>query len=809
MAYVTYYTINFHQHLNYELFVEIQRKDGIATTPEVLTATELKINSEADGDGLYSSIIRRNLELVINLTDDDTVTWETFFDQVHDEWKIVITCDDQNIFTGFMLPDEGTVPFEDKPYDLTIRATDCISLLKNVPLKKADGTNFKGKFTLIEYVSACLYWTGLSLPIKIYCDLFHSTMDDRGAGIENDMFAQAKLDHRTFMKDAIEFVSCFEALEIIFKEHFRIFQDYDKETDQQVWEIDRIPQYQFIPANINYYTLYDSDGTNPVGYEDPENFALVGKDNLIYKTNVVTRSGKFAVKKTRHEFKYIQWPEIPLNSKFERGTLIPALSGPDYTAWTIDDWSYGISSGATSFPVFPYNLTATSASRAYTKRIFNVYGVELSRELIMTMNSGNNTWLRSEALPINKGDKFTLSFNQRYTTNFASSSSSAVFGQAAIVYVVSGTTVYRLANNNGERVPEWTTGAGGFIVVDYIGDSTKFSSVSIEAPPLPIDGDLYISLSHASAGLVSGTEVIRTAFEFNYSPYISNGYIPVKGDYWERSQTANYIDQVTEDVKMSDSVPKMIKGCLWRVSGVINVPTSPTWYRYGQSESRHYKELINIGRFNTEYRRFFKFNGIFTSAKYSPENDVQMGQPLSFRKTYKFVDVTEEPQCVLVPPLTIDYKTGWITANFEEVRRESATPIVETLDAFMIRVVAAINSTPADGTGWNSVGGAPGGSPAAYPPIAYLWPSVPNTIAVAINDANTMTATGDLTEIYNADIGPYRFIQYTFGSTIAIGDIYTFTAYGHTVTVTVQATANGSNDGRQMGDSSTFNYLFE
>jgi hypothetical protein len=107
MAYVTYYTINFHQHLNYELFVEIQRKDGIATTPEVLTATELKINSEADGDGLYSSIIRRNLELVINLTDDDTVTWETFFDQVHDEWKIVITCDDQNICTGFMLPDEN------------------------------------------------------------------------------------------------------------------------------------------------------------------------------------------------------------------------------------------------------------------------------------------------------------------------------------------------------------------------------------------------------------------------------------------------------------------------------------------------------------------------------------------------------------------------------------------------------------------------------------------------------------------------------------------------------------------------------
>lgn len=826
MAYITYYNVLFSNELNEEIVFEIQRKDGDPNVVvETLTATEYKRNSEADGDGVYSTIIRNNIELVLNLTAADSVTWETFFDNVHDEWRVVSTDDAQHIFAGFMLPDEGTVPFEDKPYDLVIRATDCLGLLKNVSLKNNDDTNFHGAYTLIEYIAACLYRTGLQLPIKISCDIFESSMDDRGVAIANDMFNQAKLDHRTFMKTATEFVSCFEALEIIFGEHFRIFQDYDLTTNQQVWCINRIPEYQYVPAPIVYYTLYSYDGISPVGYEDPENYAEVGKLNMIYKTNEVTRSGKFAVKSVRTIFKYTVWPELPLNSKFERGDLVLLLSGPNYTSWEIDDWEFGQTSGAilTSSFDYPFALDATT-KRAYRKSTYSIYGVELSREVIIERptTSGRANWLRSEGVPVNSGDKINLSFDVKYESGISGFSGGS-FSRPVWVYIVSddGLSVYGLLTALDNSIePKWeqsfiSSGSTplGSVELHYTGnDPREFNSVSLDPPVIPANGSLYVALSVESSP--SGTHATFRNFNLDYFPYVANGYIEVKGDYWEHSQTANYIDIVETEIKISDSHTRAIKGNLLRSDGIT--ATTPTWYRYGRSESLHYKQIANLGRYNIGYRRFFKVEGTFTGTKYSPQNDPTNVQPISFRKTYKLLDLPEQPECVLVAPLSIDYRTGWITAIFEEVRRTSADPITESYTDLLTRIVAAINSTTE--AEWDSAGLAPASGTPAFPPYAAIW-NTPNSISVAMNEAHNMSVTYTIgsagnspyiTETYNAATGfGQRVIIYEIGTDIAIGNTFIFTAYDHDVAVTVQATTNGSNDGRQTGDSSTFNYLFE
>lgn len=819
MAYVTYYNILFDAHLNERTNILIQRKDGDpGFVVQDIKAREFKMNCEADGDGLYSSIIRKNIELQVNLLPTDSVDWNTFFDQVHDEWRVVATNDTQGIFQGFMQPDEGIVPFEDKPYDLTIRATDCIALLKNVPLKKIDGTDFKGKFTLIQYISACLFYTGQLLKIKIYCDLFESSMNDRGTDPKWDMFAQAKLDHRTFKKDAVEFVSCFEALEIIFKEHFRIFQDYDKVTDQLVWCIYRIPQYQYTPAPIVYYTIYDYDGTNPVGYEDPENYATVGKLELQYKTNQVDRSGKFAVKKTRHSFMYKVWPEIPINNKFEHGTLIAPLSGPLYTAYTIDDWNYGTfledSGHANALP----GVTAT-AQRAYRKSTYDIYGIEKEREIILEEpTSGGYGLLISSPTPVNAGDKIKISFDRKLsyakTTNGVSRIAMIFIKPddgSAKRYIETQNTV-----SNGKEFHTWKFASFGQSIFKYYDTSESFQeyvSFSITPPIVPINGQLYIGfITTGRAGSLTYFKNIH----LEYQPAIAGGYLPVKGDYWERSQNLNFVDVTDNEVSISDSIPRAVKGSLCRIDGFIS--TTPTWYRYGLVENRHYKELLNIGRYNSEYRRFMKFAGTFTGTKFSPNNDPTSLQPISFRKTYRFVDVTELPECVLVCPLSIDYKTGWVTANFEEVRRPSLTVIPETLTDFINRVIVEINSTPADGTGWNSASGAPAPGTIAYPPIAAIYPLQPRSMSISINELGNMTAnvsiggggnSPSITDTYNNDVGTYRAIVFQFGTDIAVGNVFQFSAYGHNVNVTVQATINASNDGRQMGDSSNFNYLFE
>lgn len=817
MAYVTYYIAHFHQHLNEELLIQIQRKDGVATpTPEVLDAVDFKTNTEADGDSLYAPILRRNIELVVNLDISNTVTWETFFDQVHDEWRIIVTNDSQHIFTGFMLPDEGLIPFEDRPYDLTIRAADGLALLKNVALKQPDGTDFHGKYTLIEYIAACLFWTGLELPIKIYCDLFHSSMDDRDDAIENDMFGQAKLDHRTFMKSATEFVSCFEALEIIFKEHFRIHQDYDLTTNEQVWTIDRIPQYQYVPSAINYYTLYDFDGTNPVGYEDHDNYAEIGKLKLIYKTNEVSRSGKFAVKKTRTNFKYNVWPELPLNNKFERGTFM-GTAGPVST-YTIDDWTYGAYRNQPAINAALPAVPVTTAD-AYRWSEYNVFGIEILRQIVLEgvpATGSPVSWgiLMSTAIPVNAGDLFKVSFE--YKASYSASGP----GHVAMIFVKTsaGIKYFIEGFTNLETSPlRWKQDFGNTYVQNMwqTGTSTiNYSTINIEPPAIPVDGELYISIL---APANTGHYLYMKSFNVEYTPMVAGGYIPVKGDYWEHAQDANYIDVTENEIGISDSLPRAVKGNILREDGLT--ATSPSWYRYGLPEIKHYKELANQGRYNTEYRRFMKFQGTFTSTKASPANDPGLVRPLSFHMTYKLMDLPEQPECVLVAPLTIDYKEGRITAIFEEVRRPSGVQLVETLPDFMIRAVAAINSTPIDVLGWDSASNAPAVGTNGFPPIAAVWANVPNTINVAMNDADNMTATfsigsggnsPSITEIYNQIVGSgFRLIQYTFGIDIAIGNTFTFTAYGHAVNVLVQATTNASNDGRQTGDSSTFNYLFE
>jgi hypothetical protein len=819
MAYITYYTANFDDTSNKRINISIDRKDGDPlTVAENYELTEFSINHEADGDGLYSSIIKRSVSITLFLPVGSSVDWQTFFDQQHDEWRIIVTDEAQHIFSGYMLPDAGAIPFEDKPYEMTIKAVDGLGLLKDVPLTKIDGTNFKGKFTLIEYIAACLSKTQLELPIKIYCDIYEDSMSDRGSGIENDMFAQAKLDHRTHQKDAVEFVSCYEALEKILGEHLRLYQDYDFETDQQVWEIYRIPQYQYTPAPIIYYTLYDFDGTNPVGYEDPENYAEVGSLNLIYKVNEVTRSGKFAVKKTRHHFKYNVWPELPLNNKFERGTLDLPRSGVDYRSYSIDDWNYGTYlHDSTSTNLLPA-VTATSAE-AFRKSTYDIYGIEKNREIILEEpTSGGYGLLVSDGIPVNQGDKIKISFDRKLSYPKSGNGVSRIAfiflkpsNGSAKMYIQSQNTV-----SNGKDFDAWVFASFGTAYFKYYDTYESFQeyiSIEINPPVVPLDGDLYIGLMTTG---VAGSLTYFKSFNVEYIPMVAGGYIPVKGDYWETSQTANYIDATDKEMFISDSLPKAIKGNLLRADGTT--ATTPTWYRYGLTEQLHYKQLANQGRYNTEYRRFFKFQGTFVSTKYAPQNDPTKLQPLSFRKTYKFVDLTQEPECVLVAPLTIDYKTGEVTAIFEEVRRGSATPIPESLADLMFRVVAAINSTPDDATGWDSAGNAPAGGTIGYPPLAAIWPSVPNTIIITMNDADNMSATAgvggagnspSITEIYNQDVGTFRLVQYTFGTDIAIGNTFAFTIYGHDVVVTVQATPNGSNDGRQTGDSSIFNYLFE
>lgn len=808
MAYETYYRINFDNELNQRIEILLQKKNGVfGTVIQDYAAETIKLTKNASGEGKYATLIATELTMQFDMRITDLDYWNDFVTAEGDTWKCIATLDTMYIFHGFVLPDEGAVPFQDKPISATIKATDGIGLLKQYLLKNLDGTDFKGEFSIIRYIAACLKKTNLDIPIRVYDNFYNAAFLTRSDDLKWDMVSQTYLDYRTFQKDAVTFFNCYEVLANICHRSFKLF--YQKGE----WYLVRIGLYQFNPSPT-FYTVYASDLSTQVGFEETGTYASVGKNEIIFAINEdQIKSVKFANKTTKTIYNYNVWPELPKNNKFERGALNLPYSGPGYTSYDIDDWLFGGFTGGADTSALP--ALNVNTQKAYRRSSFNIYGVETDRNIILEQTpSDNNSVLRSDGIPVIKGDKIIISFDRRLSYSGTGTS------QVSMMWIQAdnGNRYFIGSQNTSQMSPfYWVTNTATRITKYYsTGENfNEWSSFSIEPPEIPFSGTFYIGI--LTTGIINSMAFFKN-FSIEYKPYVAGGYIQVKGDYWTRAQNFNYPDSSDEEIFLSDNIHKVFKGCLLGSNGI---PLNPDWSRFGLTENRHYKELINIAEFNHYYRRFWEIEGSFTGTIYSPLNDQTNFAPISIHKTYKLSDITpEERYFMLLTPLEQDLITGNFKSTFAEVNMVPAgsIPVAESLSDFMIRVVTAINSTPDDVTGWNSAGGAPAAGTIAYPPIASIYPYTPNTISVAINELGNMTASvvnggagnaPSITVVYNNDVGTWRLIQFTFGTDIAINNIFTFSAYGHNVPVAVQAdTALLSADGNQLGDSSLFNYMF-
>lgn len=673
MAYVATYKIHFTNELNQDVLATIYKKDGDIVNPvPEYPCSSLELSDKSEGQTKFdSTIITRELTLSIWTEDSDDITWETFITAEHDEWKIIVEVDGQKYFEGFITPDEGNAAFQDKPYEVIIRATNGLSLLKDITLVDVNGDEFDGDHTLIELIAGALKQTLLDLPIRIRCGYFNAAMNDKQAGLQWDMFNQAQLNYRTFQASATTFVSCYDALMIILDKFCRL------EYWNGYWQIKTIGELQFIAAN-DYYVDYDSNGDNPVGAIESESHAEIGKSVDIYPINEDQQIySRYAIKSAKTIYNYEVWLEIPKNNKFERGTEIPGSSGTVYETdengddtataigtyqdYTIPDWDNGTFNNP---PLLP------PIDSAWRRSSYNQFGIEINREIVIAKSTTNTQVIQSEGLPVYTGDKVSISLDFKLSFNFGAQLTIAV----ATVYIVP---------NTGGNYYFWRDGAGisnrwrrngsavESIFLEYADgtDHTKiYKTVNLTSQPIPVDGTMYIQLINVMDNSTPNQAYFRN-FDFQYHPFISGGYIQVKGDYWIRSQNKVFPDVAKDEVRISDSPKKLLKGALLH-NGVLTVPN---WYRYGYlslifHENKHFKELLNVARYNNSYRRMYALEGTFNGLNYSPANNQLVKYPIGFHKRYRLVDLTPYRDFVLVPPLKMDLITGWVNLNLVEVK---------------------------------------------------------------------------------------------------------------------------------------------
>ena len=273
MAYVETYKIHFTNEQNQDVLATIYKKNGATVSPvPEYGCSSFELSDKSEGQTKYdSTIITRELTLSIWTGISDAITWETFITAEHDEWKIVALIDNQKYFEGFITPDEGNALFQDKPYEVIIRATNGLSLLKDIKLVDVDGAEFRGDHTLIKIIAGALKQTLLDLPIRVRCGYFNSQMNDKAVGLNNDMFNQAQLNYRTFQASATTFVSCYDALMIILDKFCRL------EYWNGYWQIKAIGELQFVSVLGDFYVDYDLNGDNPSGHVESENHGQIGK----------------------------------------------------------------------------------------------------------------------------------------------------------------------------------------------------------------------------------------------------------------------------------------------------------------------------------------------------------------------------------------------------------------------------------------------------------------------------------------------------------------------------------------------------
>lgn len=663
MAYFTKYTCNFTNQLDEEVEVLIQQKDGSGYAVNY-PCERLEITTNGEEQSPFDCILAKQLTLVMHIPESDTdMDWDTLLASNYDDWKIIVTINNtRKEFEGFLVPEEGSVPFRDKPYSITLKATTGIALLKGVSLTDVNGDNFNGEHTLIEYIAGALKKTGLNLPIRCYSSYFLNANNNKTAGLEYDMFGQIYLDYRTFLKNPLDFISCYEALQLILNKYCTL------EQWNGYWQICNIADKQYLTGD-NFYVDYDENGENPIGAQVTEGYAEVGKYKPLFAiAGDQLRSGKFAIKSARTQYDYKVWPEVPKNNKFEKGTQTGSGSNPDgttYKTFTIDGWMYGTK----NTPSLP-SLGATTDT-AYRTSTYDVFGIEKNREITLEDFTSGEKILQSDPIPVAIGDKFKIDVDIMYIGG--GSGTRNVF-YAYIIEDGTGVKYFLHHAYSGSVLlkPVWSVGVSNAIQAQS-DDFSQWQSVNSEASAIPVNGTMYL----AFAANVDSVHPIFRNFTFEYLPFIAGGYLQVKGDYYLRSQSVSLPDIAEDNVKLSDAPRKLLQGAMLFDNGGTSKVLTLLWYRFHSiatpnptGEEKGFKDLLNLARLNYQWRRMQSIEGTFLGLSYEPQNDPDNKMPVGFHKRYRLTDLPDEGYFVLVAPLKQDLIKGTTNATFLEVSKD-------------------------------------------------------------------------------------------------------------------------------------------
>lgn len=649
MAYYLTYKCQAYNRLGQYIEIEFERKDVFADSYSLLPLREFNVeypSGEQDKFTPTRIASRAFIKIRARAGTGSTINAEMFYSNEYDDWRVTCKIDTVNVFKGFIALDVEPYVLKDKPYDVVITATDGIPYLDKEDLTDVDGLKFNGRNTLISYLAGALKKTNLDLNIRICVNIYNTLNDDRLDFGSPDMFSQNTQHHKTYEKDVNSFYTCGETIDRMIKGWGIIYQYMG------MWVISNRAELQYSAGPDQYYSDYDSDGNFLEAAQDINGIQIIGKLQNIHATNLDQWiSYQPAVKSVVTRFKYKIPPNLVNNQRLQNlGDFIAPLSGVGYSAYELTGWS--------AYQGEPNTLAAyAGASSTYIKTEFDSYGVETDRYYFVEADPALTNALELQIRNDNddffadKGDKLTISITSRL--NADQSGSDPIFlGRVALLK--SGTS--------GSSSGDWySLNPGGnwvnnpfanFAQTNESIDTSQWVTYTTEADVFPGDGNIYLFLG--SGGVDGGGAAHHKDISINVTLYVKGSRLDVEGDYWTTSQNLTIKDTIDEEIFISDAPKRILPGALWNEAGTAL--TDPDWYRLGETENLHFKELVNLARYRHQFHRNKRIEGEFKGVMCMPSSNPTIQLPLSFHRGFQVENISAS--LVLVPPLQINYIEG-------------------------------------------------------------------------------------------------------------------------------------------------------
>lgn len=644
MAYGVKYTFTFPTlHTGKTVVCNILQQDYAGSPTTVVGSGRSPVVVEYDSNGdLLQPVVGG--KIAVELLGSNTFNLETFYTINDNEWRCDVLIDGDLYFTGFLLPEETTVPMVGVGFPFSLSFTDQLALLKN---KKYDetipGAANTDDVTLARIVAYILRLTGLELDLGFYMNVWPKDVNETIGTWADDVYLL-----KYFAKnDNNEYEDCFTLLEqIMISLNAKLVQANGR------WNVVSIPNW----ANFADKAIYGIDG-GVLSYDFTTN-TIDRLDTVISDLKPVNRS---LLKTTLRPVQTItntfdfRKPVLIENIDLTKlGVLISSS-----TVGTITTKTYGL-----------VHWTTQQLGSGVIKVVFDdLAKIEIDRFLELDYTTNGFDGIASSLFIVDKGDRFSISL--QYATDTDSN-----FGSEfrAGIYVTSfdGTSNemlrYFASGDPAQSAYFWTLKINPshtifnippdlYKVLPGSADLSKYTSFdSLErdlnefgAPRLNFSGYGRVFFAGFNGNVQPPYKAPANArirgIKFDYSFWINdtNELIGQK----HQIQNANGVvkNTIERNVYVDDSPRFLAKGTMYRIVGDDKVKTT-TWGETRDTASlnpKRFGEWLQINEVNLRGQPRYKISGeLLGLASYTDIFNFSFDLPAHYTPGRFIVDIKNE-----------------------------------------------------------------------------------------------------------------------------------------------------------------------